>query len=105
MAIGILQQWRVYEKAYGTNRTDPRSAAQGWMKHIAKKISKVTKRCKFKTDERIWLAAWVTGVRKPKAGGRCYEKPKHYKLLKKWHRKIRKNRDAHLDSLEEPDGC
>ena len=104
-AIGLLQQWRWYEKAYGTVRTNPVSAANTWLQHITRQIPKVKKRCKFKTPKRIWVAAWVHGVRAPKAGGRCYEKPKHYKLLRRWHRKIRKNRDAYLESLEEPDGC
>ena len=104
-AIGLLQQWRWYEKYYGTVRTDASSSANTWMQHITRQIPKVKKRCKFKTAKRVWIAAWVHGIRAPKAGGRCYEKPNHYKLLKKWHRKIRNDRDDHLDSLEEPDGC
>jgi len=85
-AIGVLQQWRVYEKAYGTNRRDPKSAAEGWMAHIAKMIPKVRRQCRYKTEEKVWVAAWVTGIRSRKVGGRCREKPKHLKYL----RKIRK---------------
>ena len=41
MAIGILQQWPIYEKMYNTVRTDPVSAADTWMKHIVKMLPKV----------------------------------------------------------------
>lgn len=90
MAIGILQQWRIYEKMYGTVRTDPVSAAHGWMKHIVKMVPKVEKQCKYKTPERIWVAAWVTGVRSKKKGGRCKERPLHLRVLKHWQRNIKK---------------
>lgn len=82
-AVGVLQMWGWYEKAYGVDRMDPKSSAEGWLEHIQKKISKVKKICKFKTTKRIWIAAWVTGVRAPKKGGRCFEKPKHYSYFKK----------------------
>jgi hypothetical protein len=108
MAIGILQQWKVYEKAYGTNRTDPESAAMGWMQHIVRQLPKVKKRCKFKTTKRVWIAAWVHGVRAPKDGGRCKEVPLHYRILKKWHKQIRKERieDIEVGPLPDAkDGC
>jgi len=93
MAIGILQQWPIYEKMYpGMDRTNPKDAAESWMKHIVKKIPKVKRNCKYKTDNRIWLAAWVTGIRAPKKGGRCKERPNHYRLLRKWHRNIKRAR-------------
>lgn len=104
-AIGLLQQWPWYERRYGTVRTDPESSSTTWMQHIVRQIPKVKKRCKFSTSKRIWVAAWVHGIRSKKPNGRCYEKPNHLKRLKRWHRKIRKNRDAYLESLEEPDGC
>jgi hypothetical protein len=56
------------------------------MKHIARMIPKVKKQCRYKTPEKIWLAAWVTGIRYKKKGGRCREKPKHLRYLKKMHR-------------------
>ena len=86
MAIGVLQLWRYYERVYGTDRTDPESSAQAWMKHIARMIPKVKKQCKYKTPEKIWIAAWVTGIRYKKPGGRCYEKPKHLRHLRKIHK-------------------
>jgi hypothetical protein len=92
MAIGILQQWPFYEKAYGTVRTNPHSAATTWMQHIVKQIPKVKKQCRYKTEHRIWLASWVTGIRYKKAEGRCKERPKHYRLLRKWQRQIEKDR-------------
>jgi hypothetical protein len=95
MAIGVLQQWSYYEKAYGTDRTNPRSAGMSWMTHIVRMIPKVKKQCRYKKDDRVWLAAWVTGIRYKKKGGRCKERPKHYRLLRKWHRQI--ERDRKLD--------
>ena len=105
MAIGILQQWPVYERRYGTVRTDPESAAEGWMKHIVRQIPKVKRMCGYKTDSKIWLAAWVTGVRYKKAGGRCKEVPLHYRLLKRWHRNIKKQREWKMSCVEDGDGC
>jgi hypothetical protein len=92
MAIGILQQWSFYEKSYGINRTDPFAAATSWMQHIVRQIPKVKKLCKYKTEKRIWLAAWVTGIRSKKKNGRCNETPKHYRLLKHWHKNIKQDR-------------
>lgn len=92
MAIGVLQQWSYYERVYGTDRRDPRSAGMSWMTHIVRMIPKVKKQCRYKTEERIWLAAWVTGIRYKKPGGRCKERPKHYRLLRKWQRQIEKDR-------------
>ena len=91
-AIGILQMWPVYEKMYpGLDRTNPEQAAHGWMKHIVSKLPKVDKQCRYKTDYRRWVAAWVTGIRYKKPGGRCLEKPKHLKVLRRWHRHIANN--------------
>ena len=89
-AIGVLQLWRYYERVYDTDRSDPRSSAEAWMKHIARMIPKVKKQCKYKTPEKIWIAAWVTGIRYKKPGGRCRERPKHLRLLKKW-KKLKAN--------------
>tara|TARA_R100000808_G_scaffold13367_1_gene32486 strand:+ start:25 stop:639 length:615 start_codon:yes stop_codon:yes gene_type:complete len=88
-AIGILQFWP-WAKKY-INRRDPHQSADFWMKRIVKQLSTSVKRnCKFRSKKRRWIAAWVTAIRYPKKGGRCYEKPKHYSLLKKWYRNIKK---------------
>lgn len=104
MAIGLLQQWSFYEKSYGINRTNPFAAATSWMQHIVRQIPKVKKLCKYKSEKRIWLAAWVTGIRSKKKSGRCNEKPKHYKLLKRWHKSIREDREL-IEDCEPNDGC
>jgi len=62
MAIGILQQWKIYEKMYGTDRTNPVSAAHSWMKHIVKMLPKVKKLCKYKTPEKIWIAEFLISL-------------------------------------------
>ena len=90
MAIGILQQWPWYEKTYNINRTNHIQAADAWMKHIHKKLHYVKRTCKFRSERRRWIAAWVTAIRYPKPGGRCHEKPKHLKILNKWHRDLKK---------------
>ena len=41
MAAGILQQWPFYERVYGTDRADPISCADSWLKHIVSKLKKV----------------------------------------------------------------
>jgi len=105
MAIGMLQLWPIYEKMYpGLDRTNPQDAAVAWMSHIVKMIPKVKKQCKYRSAKKIWLAAWVTGIRYKKAGGRCKERPLHYKLLKKWHRKIREDRQV-AEECAPMDGC
>jgi len=103
MAIGLLQMWPIYEKMYDTNRLDPESSARSWMKHIVRQIPKVKRQCKYKKDGKIWLAAWVTGIRYKKAGGRCKERPLHHRLLKKWHKNIRKCRAGTYETC--PPGC
>ena len=91
MAIGLLQLWPIYEKMYpGLDRTDPIAAAHAWMKHIIRQIPKVKRKCKYRKERKIWVAAWVTGVRYYKPAGRCREKPKHLRILKKWQRAIKK---------------
>ena len=83
-AIGVLQLWPIYEKMYpGLDRTDPRQSAFGWLSHIIKMVPKVKRQCKYKGLKKIWVAAWVTGIRYKKPGGRCKERPKHLRLFKK----------------------
>tara|TARA_R110002074_G_scaffold126994_1_gene265702 strand:- start:2563 stop:3141 length:579 start_codon:yes stop_codon:yes gene_type:complete len=98
MAIGILQQWPWYEKTYNINRTNHIQAADAWMKHIHKKVHMVKRTCGFKGDRKRWIAGWVTAIRYPKPEGRCFEKPRHLRILNKWHRKIKK-------SLAKGGGC
>lgn len=82
-AIGILQLWPFYKKAYGTVRTDVVSSTESWLKHIIRMVPKVKRQCRYKTTEKVWVAAWVTGIRYRKPGGRCKERPLHYRQLKK----------------------
>lgn len=86
MAIGVLQMWPVYERAYKVNRRDPRSSAIGWLHHIKRQVPKVRRQCKYRSVRKIWVAAWVTGIRYKKPGGRCHERPKHYRFFLKIRR-------------------
>jgi|GEM_PF-2807065 len=89
-AIGLLQFWPWAEKYI--DRRNPYQSANFWMKRIVRQLSTSVKRnCKFRNKKRRWIAAWVTAIRYPKKGGRCYEKAKHYYLLKRWRRNIRKH--------------
>ena len=91
-AIGILQFWPWANKYI--DRTNPTQSADFWMKRIVKQLdTSVRRNCKFRNIKRKWIAAWVTAIRYPKKGGRCYEKPKHYSLLKKWYRNIKKQNE------------
>jgi hypothetical protein len=89
-AEGIVQQWRWVEK-YGVNRFNPDQASDFWMKHITSQLKSVKRECKFRSKTRLWIAAWVKAIRYPKASGRCYEKPLHLRILKKWKRTIKKD--------------
>ena len=95
LAIGILQFWPWASKYI--NRKDPHQAARFWMKQIVRQLPSIKRECKgwrFRSRTRRWLGAWTKAVRAPKKGGRCYEKVKHYYLLKKWHRTIKKEYDC-----------
>jgi len=89
-AIGVLQLWPWYKKAYGTTRTDIVSSTTSWLRHIMRMLPKVKKQCRYRSTKKIWVAAWVTGVRHKKPGGRCKEKPLHYKQLKKIRKAMKK---------------
>tara|TARA_A100001391_G_scaffold148638_1_gene106105 strand:+ start:162 stop:800 length:639 start_codon:yes stop_codon:yes gene_type:complete len=93
MAIGLFQMWPWWEKAYKIKRTSPEQAAHAYMKHIKKMYKKVDRQCKPKTKVRHWLTAWATAIRAPKPGGRCGERPLFYRVLRKWHRAIKQERD------------
>lgn len=96
-AVGILQLWPWWERGkygYKVNRRDPIASAHAWLTHITRQIPKVKRKCKFRAKKKVWIAAWVTAIRAPKAGGRCYEKPKHLRVLKKWKRAIKKQNCA-----------
>ena len=106
MALGILQMWKWWERAYDIDRTNVNQAATAWMTHIKKLLPKVKRQCKKTSDRSLWIAAWVTGIRAPKDGGRCNERPTHYRLLKKWHREIKNNREEVIEHIEaHEDGC
>ena len=104
MAIGILQQWPWYESFYKINRRDPTEAAFSWMSHIKRQIPKVKKRCKPRNKKKLWIAAWVHGIRAPKQGGRCKEAPLHLKILKRWHKNIRRDHRLGVEYLDYEDG-
>ena len=93
MAIGLFQMWPWWESkrhGYGINRRDPIASAHAYIKHIKRQLKSVKRKCKFRSEKKRWIAAWVTAIRAPKAGGRCKEKPKHLRLLKAWYKKIAK---------------
>jgi len=90
MAIGILQMWPIYEKMFpGLDRTNPKEAARAWMKHIVRQIPKIKRRCNHKDNAKIWVAAWVTGIRSKSPNGRCRQVPNHLRTLKHWQKNIK----------------
>ena len=85
-AIGVLQLWPWWEAKHGgynINRKNPKQSTWAWMSHIVRQLPKVAQKCKPKTKKLLWIQAWVHAVRAPKAGGRCNERPKHIRYLKK----------------------
>jgi hypothetical protein len=90
-AIGILQMWPCYEKAYGVNRKDVTSSAKGWLTHIMLQLPSVKKRCMPKDEMNAWRLAWVQGVRAPKVGGRCHENALHWYVFMRMKSKLTSN--------------
>ena len=85
-AIGVSQMWPIYERVYNVDRKDPESSAVGWITHIKRMIPKVKKLCRHRSERKIWVASWVTGIRYKKKGGRCNETPRHLKYFLKIRR-------------------
>lgn len=100
MAIGILQMWPVYERAYGVDRKSVSSSAEGWLKHIKLQVKPTAKLCKTKSVEENWRIAWVTGVRAPKSGGRCKERAKHWSFFKKMQKRLELINQEHKNEFQ-----
>jgi hypothetical protein len=96
-ALGLFQMWPWWEKSYHVVRTDPVASAEAYLKHIMSMLNKVKRRCKIQSEDRNWIVAWVTAIRAPKPGGRCHQRPKHLRVLRRWYRNIRRS--------YETDGC
>lgn len=105
-AIGLFQMWPWWTRnppfGYGIERTNPEQTAEAFILHIKKQISKVKKRCRYRSKLKIWVAAWVHAIRAPKPSGRCFETPKHYRVLKRWRKEIMNKRKK---VIEAGDGC
>jgi len=95
MAKGILQFWPWAEKEYKFVRGDYRLSARFWMTHIAKQRKK--DRCPdFFSELKKWVGAWTQAIRgkaTKKNKYHCYSGNKHYKRLKKWHKRIDSRND------------
>ena len=77
-AIGVLQLWPWVER-YDVDREDVDSSTRFWIRHIQRIKAKTDRRCYARRSRTAWRQAWVTAVRYPKPGGRCREKPKHWR--------------------------
>jgi hypothetical protein len=104
-AHGLFQMWRWWEKSYDIDREDPYQAADAHMKHVVHILNKTKRRCKHRTIKKQWIAAWVTAIRAPKPGGRCGETPKHWRILKRWHRNVMKERKVLREECASEDCC
>ena len=103
MAVGLFQMWPWWEKRYKINRSDAEASAHAYLTHVVRQLKGTKKRCKYsrKQERKLWLASWATAIRAPKKDGRCGERPKFYKILRKWHKEIKHIRQ----NAEENDGC
>ena len=107
-AVGLFQMWGWWSNpryGYGIDRTDTEESGIAFMEHIVKQLKNTKKSCRYRTGERQWIAAWVHAIRAPKQGGRCTERPKHLRILRKWHRAIRDNRKDDIICQHEAVGC
>ena len=86
-AVGLFQMWRWWEESYKIDRRSVVPATEAYMKHISRQLKRI--KCKWRTPHRRWIAAWVTAIRAPSKTGRCNQKPKHLRVLKRWHRNIK----------------
>jgi len=92
-AVGLFQMWPWWSSkrwGYGIDRRDVVQSSNAFMKHIKRQLKRI--KCSRRSASKRWVAAWVTAIRAPKAGGRCNERPLHLKHLKRWHKNIRKAR-------------
>lgn len=92
-AVGLFQMWPWWtgkKWGYGIDRNNVEQSAHAFMKHVKRQLKRI--KCKHRSPRKRWVAAWVTAIRAPKDGGRCFEKPLHLKYLKRWHRSIKRQR-------------
>ncbi len=101
-AVGILQLWPWWERGrwgYKIDRRKPEQSARAWMTHISRQIPSIKRKCKPKSKKLMWIQAWVQAIRAPKSSGRCKERPKHLRYLRKFHR-ILKKRNARFSRAQ-----
>ena len=107
-AHGIVQQWPWWRKKYKIDRFKYKEAAAAWMERVLFQMEKnrLRKRCpKRFSNVKNWIVGWVQTARgnSNKANRwRCYQVPSHYRILKKWHKNIIKERQEWMDDI---DGC
>lgn len=84
-AVGLLQLWPWWERKYEVNRRCPFESAIAWASRIVMLVPKAKRKgCK----RRPFLAAWAWVGSGPK--GYTCRAPRHWTLLKRWHRKVTK---------------
>ena len=91
MAVGMLQFWPWAEKKYDFDRADYLESAYVWMTHL-KEVRKKDLCPKHFSEKQKWLAAWTQmsrGRLTKENRFRCYERTRHWKLLKKWKKTIK----------------
>jgi len=98
-AHGVLQLWPWWIKKYQIDRDDHIAASKIWLERVVYQYQKNKRyrRCPSSfSEERKWIAAWVQTTRgnvNKKNRYRCYQKPSHYRLLKRWVKNIYADRE------------
>ena len=109
LAKGLFQMWPWWERAYKIKRTNVNQSANAYLTHIKKQTLKVRRVCGKRiasSEKKKWIVGWATAIRAPKPGGRCYEKPRFYRILRRWHRNINNYRQQVGTCADEyKDGC
>lgn len=82
-AVGILQMWPWWEKAYPFKRTHALRAVEMYLRHVNKATKKARRLCK---GRRAWFVAQAWTASGPK-GWRC-RYSRHVTLLRRWKRML-----------------
>ena len=86
-AVGILQMWPWWERAYPFKRTQALKAVDVWLTHINKSTKKARRKCKKPWRAFLIAQAWISsGPQK----WRC-RYSRHYRLLRRWRRLVKKS--------------
>lgn len=99
-AHGMMQLWPWWERRYNVDRFNAHHSVSAYLHHVTRQLAKATRLCRVSG-----AAAWrVAEVRAVRAAGhkRCRQQSAHWKLLKRWAKRIRKANEERLLQSQPP---